>query len=76
MGDYLVEAGCIAAVYAVAKWAEAKFIRKSAPALRKIVKDAVVVCVCAVVDLWGASRAGVGGVDANPTKAFVGKPEF
>ena len=76
MADHLLEAACIAAVYAVAKWVEAKFIRKSAPETRRILKDSVLVCVSAVVALWGAGQLGVAQGAVAPTQAFVGKPEF
>ncbi len=76
MGDHLIEAGCVAAVYALVKWVEAKFIRKSAPEARRILKDSVVVCISAMVALWGAAQFGVANTAAAPTQAFVGKPEF
>lgn len=76
MGNHVVEAVCIAAAYAVAKWVEAKCIRKSQPEIRKIIKDAVVVCLCAVLALWGVAQSGLSASVPNPTKAFTGKPEF
>ena len=76
MGEYLVTAGSIAVVYALAKWIEAKFIRKSGNETRLIIKESVVVCVSAIVALWGASQLGVAQPSAAPTQAFVGKPEF
>jgi hypothetical protein len=76
MGDYLLEAGCVALVYALAKLAEAKLIRRTPPDTRRILKDAVVVCISAVLALWGASRLGAVKAGSAPTQAFVGKPEF
>lgn len=76
MGDYLVEAGIVAAVYGLARWVEAKFIRKTDSQGRKIVKDSVVVCISAIIALWGAGQLGMGEARSAPTQAFVGKPEF
>tara|TARA_B100001057_G_C22805834_1_gene933402 strand:+ start:394 stop:624 length:231 start_codon:yes stop_codon:yes gene_type:complete len=76
MGDYLIEAGIVAAVYGIARWVEAKFIRKTNSQGRKIIKDSVVVCISAVVALWGAGQFGMGEARVAPTQAFVGKPEF
>jgi hypothetical protein len=76
MGEYLIEAGSVALVYALTKWIEAKYIRKSGNETRRIIKDSVVVCVSAVIALWGASQLGVSQASTAPTQAFVGKPEF
>lgn len=76
MADYLVEAGCVAAVYVLAKWLEAKLVRKAPLEMRRTLKDALVVCLSAVVALWAAGQVGVGGGAVKATKAFVGKPEF
>ena len=76
MTDQLVDAGCVALVYALVRYAEAKFILKTKANGRSIMKDTVMVCVSALAALWAANRLGVGQASAAPTQAFVGKPEF
>ncbi len=74
--DSLVDAGCIAMVYALFKFAEARFLKKSRADTRTVLKDAVIVAISSVIALWGAGQLGVGHVAKAPTQAFVGKPEF
>lgn len=77
MGDLLVEAGCIALVYALAKFAEARLVKKQRANSRQIMKDSVVVCVSAIAGLWAIGQTGLASaIRASPTKAFTAKPDF
>tara|TARA_Y100000996_G_scaffold305014_1_gene242133 strand:+ start:304 stop:534 length:231 start_codon:yes stop_codon:yes gene_type:complete len=76
MGDVLIDAACIALTFALAKYVEARILRKERPNTKAIMKDGVLVCLSAAGALALASQLGVGAAGASPTQAFVGKPEF
>ena len=76
MRDMIIEAACIALVFALAKYAELKYIKKTPPDTKAIMKDTVLVCLSAAGALTATAYLGVGAGRCTPTQAFTGKPEF
>ena len=76
MRDVLLEAACIALLFGLVKYVEARFIKKTPANTKTILRDGVLVCLSSAGALVLTSYLGLGTAGSAPTQAFTGKPEF
>ena len=76
MSDYLVTGGIIAVIYALAKLLEIRVSNSEPKPFKIIVKDTIIVYICAIIGIFIFSQVNPLKSGGGPTTAFIGKPEF
>tara|TARA_B100001093_G_C26596094_1_gene913770 strand:- start:622 stop:846 length:225 start_codon:yes stop_codon:yes gene_type:complete len=74
MDNYLVSAAFVALIFAIAKFAEAKWVKKEKLDGAPLVRETVIVYLSAIAGLYAMDKLQV--ATHTPTGAFTSNPDF
>tara|TARA_Y100000816_G_C25935773_1_gene488047 strand:- start:190 stop:414 length:225 start_codon:yes stop_codon:yes gene_type:complete len=74
MDNYILGGGLISVVYAIIKFIELKWIKKTATSPGALIRETLLVYLSAVIGLYGVDHIQISG--KSHTGAFTSKPDF